>query len=55
MPKPIRRRMSAYDVNRELQSPALLTLSRPQRRAAQALLRVLDDANVGRFEIVTGD
>lgn len=46
MAKPIRRRISAYEVNRELQSPAFAASPREHRRAAVAILRVLDDVDI---------
>jgi hypothetical protein len=50
MPRSPRRRISQSEVNRELQSPAFASLTREQRRAVGAFLRVLEDAPPYRGE-----
>jgi len=46
VPKPVRRRISSSETNRELQGPVFAGLSREQRRAVAQALRVLNDVSV---------
>lgn len=50
MARPVRRRITDAEVNRELRAPALLGLTREQRLAFAALLRSLGDVEPYRGE-----